>query len=566
MPAPVGGVNATSPASAMPPTDCLHLFNMIPFQYGLRVRSGWREWCTGVGAATVSYGLYDYGSPFMFHTAAPLGGAETGGWTTNVPGGVRSILPFSGSARDGSNDRLWACTSEGIWDCSVSTDAPTLVFPFPDLGLPDGPAEAGRGVGTAFTNVAGDHYYAYCDGAHGYLLYSEKTQAWTQITLGSTPGTQIESWDPTNPVDPGSFRFVMQWKNRLWFVPEGSTTAWYLDVGAFAGPAYPIPFAPRFANGGDLVGLWSWTVDGGQGIDDHLVAISRGGDVVIYSGTDPALPGAFALRGIWWIGNVPPGRTVASRFGGDLFMLSVVGCVPLSKLVSGGMIRDPDIMASGKVANLFNKIMTERGNLVGWSIDIHPTDNLMIITVPPVPGKVAQQLTMSLASKGWSQHVNVPMACMGAWRNKLYFGTVDGRVCVNDGFVDGMKLDGTDPAAIDWSLFTSYQTGGMAQKKRVHMVRPLFMTDGTDPGYETDSRWDFDLTSVGVSPVGADPIPAWDTALWDYGIWDDSIGTAGSYEGAAGMGTHFAVVLRGTSRTEITLVGMDVVVEQGGIL
>jgi hypothetical protein len=307
-------------------------------------------------------------------------------------------------------------------------------------------------------------------------------------------------------------------------------------------------------------------VDGGQGIDDHLVAMSRGGDVVIYSGTDPALPGAFALKGVWWVGRLPPGRNVASTFGGDLFILSVVGCVPLSKLVSGGLIRDPTIMASGKVANLFNTLMTERGEIVGWSISIHPTDNLLVINVPAVPGKVGQQLTMSLANHGWSQNVGIPIMCMESWHNKLFFGTADSRVGVNEGYVDGMKLDGTAPIAIDWSLLTSYQSMGSAQKKRVHMVRPHFMTDGTQPGYATEARYDFNLSGIGVVPTVLEPTPSpWDGALWDDGIWDDSIGTAGQYGGTSGLGTHIAVVLRGSSTTQITLVGMDVVLEQGGI-
>ena len=44
--APIGGINTSAPAAAMPPSDCLFLYNMIPFQYGLRVRAGWYEYAT----------------------------------------------------------------------------------------------------------------------------------------------------------------------------------------------------------------------------------------------------------------------------------------------------------------------------------------------------------------------------------------------------------------------------------------------------------------------------------------------------------------------------------------
>ena len=569
MAAPVGGINTVTAASAMPPSDCLYLYNMIPFQYGLRVRSGYREWATGLTLAETSTGLVDYGSPLAFGLSAPLGGPMVGQWTSHNPFGVRTLLAFNGSATDGSNDRLWAVTNTGIWDVTNPTDAPVKVYSFPDMGLPNGPAQAGRGVGTSFVSGSGDHYYCYCDGAHGYHLYSENSQVWNVITMGNTPGQQIESADPAvyGTVDPATFRFVMQWKSRLWFVPEGSTTAWYLDIGSFTGLAYPMPFAPRFKSGGELVGLWAWTVDGGVGIDDHLVAISRGGDVVIYSGTDPSIPGAFALRGVWWVGRPPPGRNIASTFGGDLFILSVVGCVPLSRLVSGGLIRDPEILASAKLSNLFNRLMTARGDNGYWSIGIHPTDNMMIVNVPPTPSEPRQQLTMSLANQGWAQHLGVPMSCMETWRNKLYFGTEDGRVCVNDGEVDDLLLDKSSLRPIEWALLTSYQNLGSPNKKRVHMVRPHFMTDGTNPAYSVGARFDFDLSPIDLAPVAADATPsAWDIAKWDQSVWGDGAGIAGRYQGASGMGSHVALVLRGNSITNTTFVGFDAVLDQGGIL
>ena len=48
MNAPVGGINTVTAAGAMPPTDCLALNNMIPYQYGLRVRAGFADWFTGI--------------------------------------------------------------------------------------------------------------------------------------------------------------------------------------------------------------------------------------------------------------------------------------------------------------------------------------------------------------------------------------------------------------------------------------------------------------------------------------------------------------------------------------
>jgi hypothetical protein len=566
LPAPVGGINTVDVASKMDPSDCLYLYNMIPFQYGLRTRSGWHEQATSVGTPVPIPDLYQDSSPMMFKLAGILGGARIGAWTGTGNPGVRSILSFSGSDDRGLQDRLFACTKEGIWDVSKPTSSPVQVYTFEEQNL-----YSGKGIGTAFTNVAGEHFYAYTDEANGYILYRESTQTWTKIVEGSgIDGVSIKG------ANPASFRFVMAWKNRLWFATASSATAVYLPVGQFAGvvdnndveAGGTINFGSRFRYGGNLVGLWNWTVDGGVGIDDHLVGISSAGDVVIYTGTDPALPGAFGLKGVWWVGPVPPGRKIASQFGGDLFILALIGCVPLSKLVAGYMIRDPNIYATGKIANLFNVFMTERGLYPGWEINMHPTDNLLVIMVPATPGKVQEQLLMSMASKGWSRATGIPMTTMETWRGKLYFGTADSRVCINDGTVDGLTLDNATSWPIDFSLLSSFSNMGSARKKRLHMAKPLFMTDGTVPGYEVQSRWDFDITAVDATPIPADLLETsvWNQGTWDKSKWDDGIDKAGAFYGASGMGTHAAIILKGSAAVTTTLVGFDIAFDQGGIL
>ena len=96
--------------------------------------------------------------------------------------GVRSLLSFAGSDSRGLRDRLFACTKEGIWDVTKKGNSPTCVYTFPTQDL-----NSGKGISTAFVNLAGAHYLAYCDGTNGYLLYSEKTDSWTQVI--QTPDT-----------------------------------------------------------------------------------------------------------------------------------------------------------------------------------------------------------------------------------------------------------------------------------------------------------------------------------------------------------------------------------------
>jgi len=377
-------------------------------------------------------------------------------------------------------------------------------------------------------------------------------------------------------------------------------------VGVFAGQAHKMIFAPRFKYGGNLVGLWGWTLDGGVGVEDLLVAISSSGDVAVYYGTDPSSAETFGVKGVWWIGPVPPGRAIASDFGGDLFVLSRVGCLPLSRLVNGGLIRDPKVYETEKVANLFNQLMSERGMYQGWGLSQHPDDNLVVINIPGKAGSTtSEQLVMSLATKGWAQHTGVPIACMTTWHGYLYFGTRDGRVCLSRGYFDSDLTaydnagswiyangsTGTTQAtavgdqAIDFAMLSAYTNLGNANKKRVHMARPYFATNGSNPGYTVAARYDYDLSELDITSVPA--IQAYslgwgDTALGTGGTWSDyppigsaavgdaiwgsGVGIAGKQTGTSGMGTAVALALRGSSGASTTLVSIDVLLDQGWYL
>ncbi|HZH06912.1 MAG TPA: hypothetical protein VEY69_09580, partial [Lautropia sp.] len=253
--APIGGINTISAGGAMPATDCIQAVNLIAAEYGLRTRLGSREWCTGLDA---------------------VGNLE-----------VRSILPFTGSAKNGAADRLFACTTSGIWNVSSSSAAPLLVLAFSTQS-----GEAGFGVSHGMVTSAG-HFLLYCDEENGYHVYSESSGTWAKVTMGTAAG-QVAAAASTTPasVDPANFVYVTVFKNRVFFVEKNSARAWYLPAGAVFGGGttfgvQPLNLGQVFKAGGPLVGLWNWTLDAGAGLDDQLVAVSGGGDVAIYAGTDP---------------------------------------------------------------------------------------------------------------------------------------------------------------------------------------------------------------------------------------------------------------------------------------
>ena len=78
-PAPVGGIDNRKDIGSGDPRNCIYTYNLVPYEFGLRVRSGYREWQIGVTA-----------------------GANLG---------VHTLIPFSPAVDDGTGDKLFAANS-----------------------------------------------------------------------------------------------------------------------------------------------------------------------------------------------------------------------------------------------------------------------------------------------------------------------------------------------------------------------------------------------------------------------------------------------------------------------
>lgn len=588
LPAPMGGLNAVSSAAAMPASDCIRLWNLIPSEHGLRLRLGEREWCTGLT------GLAD--------------------------NQVRSTIGYTGSDGDGSSNRTFAVTSTGIWDVTDSTDTPSQVLVF---GTQTG--RAGYGIHHAYVTPGG-HFLLYCDEVNGLFLYTESTDTWAAIASGTTQawtaqttylvgdkvinggneyvcdtdgvsaasggptgtGTNIVDgstrWDYVGAADtdaigpsladqhlgldanPANFAFVGSFKRRLWFVEKDSARAWYLDANAVYGTATSFNLATQFRSGGHLVGLWNWTYDGGSGLDDSLVAIGSGGDVAIYQGTDPSSASTFGLKGVWSIGATPKGRRIATSAGGDVLLLSRSGCIPLSSLVVAGGI-DKSQYATAKIGPLFNALMLSRADLDGWGVYLHPEESALVITVPTVDGSPTEQLVMSLSTKGWGRFRGLSIFSADSHEGKLFFGTDDGAVCINDGYLDGRTL--ADPNAyseIEGSIITGFSNFGSARKKQFKMVRPTFLADGATPAFKVAARYKYDFTEAGTPDAVVATGSVWGAGVWDSSTWAGEYGATQQVRGVSGMGTEAAIACSIKSSVRTVLVGFDIFYVTGGLL
>lgn len=516
--APVGGIDSTTILSAGDPLYSIYSINLLPSEYGLQVRKGYREWQIDID--------------------------DTVGISVNT------IIPFEGIANDSTDDRLFAVTNEGIWDVTPAQGTPSL-----DVTFGDQTTDAGYGVYVHTTTNAGEMLVFYADSLNGIHQYSGTTGLWT------VPGF-------TGPT-PANINFVTSHNGRIWVIERDSSSAWYSAIDAVTGALTEFFFGPKLPHGGNLAGLFPWTIDSGTGVDDYLVGVGRAGDVLPYRGADPGAVDGWELSGRWYIGAVPKGPKFATKNGGDLNILSAYGLTSMNELVVGTDGKNQDASEETKKISLLVRDSMEQVRLDnGWGVRLLPSQSNLLISRPQENSESYIQYVRHTTTQGWGLWRDVPMNCFEEWNGKVYVGTKDLRVLVMDVTVDNQLITPVETIngdSIRFSVLTNYQDfGEPALNKRGKYARPYFLATQT-PESTTKFRYDYDLSEV----INNNTDPAftgseWDVGEWDSAIWGTSSLTAKSpVTGGFGMGRNVALAMSGTSRVETTLISWDVVWDTG---
>lgn len=532
IPAPQLGINATKSLGRMNPEEAIYLFNLEPSEFGCRPRQGYREYANGWA-----------------------GGANSDQ--------ARTVIAYDGSLPDNSADRLWVANRYGIWNMTARGEtAPTQDVTFADNGT-----SAGECSYEIYQTDA-SYFLLVCDERNGYYTYSEAADTWLKVTSGVSAG-QVSVGDPA------TFSFVTVFKERVWFIEKDTGNAWYLSVASIYGEATKFNFGRNFRKGGALVGMFNWTIDGGDGIDNYFVAASQSGDLVVYRGTDPDTAGAFSMTGVWNIGQLPYGHRFATEYGGEVFFLSSFGLLPLSQIMNGAATEDPSSYMTYKVAAFIRPQLTINLDDYGWQV-FHFSDdgNMEIGAPPPDDGGSTRQYVFDYPTQAWSIARDIDMGHAATWQGKLYFTdyTLD-KLWEFDGqtTVDKVHLDpDTDGVAVPITISSlSFYSPleAPAQYKRVQYIRPMWV-GGAVPVFTVQARYDYDIQEVMTTPALASNSETgfWDAGVFELSIWGGSQNASDNPRGANGMGRHVAVAMRGRSSEDVTLIGFDIIFDTGGLM
>lgn len=513
IPAPTGGLNYIDPLANMPETDALRLLNWFPQAYGCEQRKGYQQWATGLGAGNVE-------------TLA----------ATQTPAGVRKMYAWCGA-------NVYDVSSQGAVGAAIVTALSSARWQYVNL-----------------VNSAGAHLICF-NGVDDGIAISNGTVNRLVAGDGITPYT----WSGINP---NTLIQCAVHQKRLWAVQKDSTLGWYLPAGAFWGVAQSFDFGPQFKRGGFLAALGTWSTDDGNGAEDHLVALSSNGDLVVYAGVDVTSSSSWQLVGSYYIGQPVRGFRHFTNIGGDLYFVTDAGIVSMNSMLSSTTVNvSADTAESRKIRRLLSDLLAEVGQSEGWELQYFPQTNQLYVNVPSLSGG-NRQLVQNLITRAWCTFEGYDSLTWESFDSNLYFGGRAG--VVYQGWVggkDGVLLDGTGGTEIISQALQAYSyLGSPALQKQVGMYRPNFVIS-RDVAYNSAIKYDFDFGTIAApSALAVVSGSLWGSATWGVSYWGGSIKTQRDWEQAEGMGVAVSLALSITGNGDLTWVSTDYLYSVGGVL
>jgi len=523
-PSTIKGLNAFDSIVTMGDGYAILLRNMFAQPYGCQIRHGYRRQCTeNISGIVETLASHNFNDKFPKLYA----------WSNGSPG-------------EGGNATLYDVTDEGQPAIFVAnyTNA--------------------RWQTINFANAAGVHLIAV-NGADPLLWFPmDGTLPPVQVIEGDGTGDTIKG------VDPKLFTDVYSHQKRLWFVEKDSMRCWYMPPDQITGEAKSFNLGGIFTRGGYIMQIITWTIDDGDGSDDHLLFITSEGQVACYAGIDPSSANSWSLKGVYFAGAPLSNRT-AVRYGGDVIMITQFGLVLMSDLLKSTKVNPNQDNIAQKVQQLISLAASEQRHRFGWQTFVYPGANMVMINIP-ISDTTSYQLVMNDITKAWSEFIGYNAKCWVLHDQKPYFGNM-GRVdqawsgTTDDNYfsvVDNRDITGAEIRAEVQSTFSAFDSLGI--QKHYKMVRPSILSRGQfNLSLAVNVDFQFD-TPLAPSSYALIKPGVWNEDLWDDAVWDGGLISYQQWQAVTGIGSFASIRMLLRSSQETYWACMDWLYEQGGVM
>jgi hypothetical protein len=498
LPPPTGGWNGRDSIFSMPESDAVTLNNWFPDTTDIVIRQGWADHVTGIGAE------------------------------------VESLMPYN--EEDGTQT-LFCAASSSFYDVTSVGAVGAAV---------QGSLSNARWQ-TINQSAGGTNYLCCFNGVDSPRYWNGSS--WTTITGASSPA--ITGLTTTDIVS--AFLF----KRRMYLIAVNSLKLYYLPPDSVGGAASSIDLSGYFSRGGYIQSGETWTVDGGDGVDDYLCVCSSEGQVAVFQGTNPASSSTWGLVGVWNMGE-PIGRRCMMKYRGDVLLLTVEGVFPLSKALQGQQL-DLTAALTDKIRGPMRDAASLYRDNSGWQMTHYPQGSQLLLNVPLSTGE--EQYVMNTITGSWGRYSGITANCWGVFGRDLYYGG-NGIVAK---FGSGVYADGGVNINTDLKQAFSY-FNARGRVKHVEAVRPNFIANGA-PSVVLGMAVDYGNDEPTATLSFTTP----DTGVWDVSEWDnDDWGGSAAFndwQTIGPVGTALALRMKTqTAGVELRFQSSDYVFEYGGVI
>lgn len=458
--APIKGWNARDPEGQMAPGFALYLDNWFPTPTDVELRKGALDHVTGLGTAP-----------------------------------VKSLAAYNPRGSS-SPKQLFACTDSGVYDASIAG-----VF--------------GAAVGTLTNGAAYSVNYGTTGGSYLFIVNGQDSM----LQYDGTTWTTVASFaiNGGGTLNTSDISHINVFKRSLFFCKKNTMEFYYLPIDSIAGMVNRFPLGALAGKGGQLNSMGTWTIDGGQGVDDYAVWSTTEGQLIVYRGTDPSNATTWSLQGVYDLGT-PLGRKCFMKYAGDLIYISRDGAFPLSKALQSTTTQFT-VAVTDLISSAFSLAANSYGTNYGWCGVVSFTNQVMIFNVPTTEFSLSMQFAMNTKTGAWCRLTDWNAYCWEVVDNQLYMGMTGKVAKAWTGLNDfGNAINCYAKSSFDY-------LGTRARKKKINLARPNLKISGS---VAVNVAIDVDYAAgLAFGPAVFNPATGslWDVSLWDTAIWSDTGGT-----------------------------------------
>lgn len=501
--APIGGLNARDSVALMPETDAITCDNWFPSTTSVDLRKGYANFAT-------------------------------------FTGDCETVIAYNGLARaifvavNTTNDLIMDATVGGAISVAVVGGAGSTVqavtsarFDYQNFG------------------TTGGQFLSLVNGVNTPLQYNGS--AWSASTMTGSGLTTSNLFT------------VATYAERLWYAEKDTFNVWYLPLQSITGTLTKLPLGSLFKLGGALSNIVTWSADSSSLLADFIGFVSTEGEVVVFSGQDPASIITWSRIAQFRVGKpVTRGNRAWTKIGAEAVVITADGLIPMSLALAQGRA-DTSAAVTDKIRTRFNDDVIRHGSRFGWSVVLHPAGQKLLVNVPTLEGETSYQWVMNTQTRAWCRFTAWDAFCFESTRDALYFGG-DGVLAVAD---TGLDDNGDSITAIAKQAFSYFDQRG--RQKQMTMARPILSIDGPvslNLGVDVDYR---DTVPGSVIPIAGNVGDPWEVA-WDV-AWTGAGVIYSAWNSIRGIG--FAIAPRLTVQAEginLSWSATDFVYEYGGVL